>query len=257
MPTDSFLLLLLFFAGFHLCCTWKCEFSRVNIRVFQQRQKSCPSEGAAVCKRCGANNSGLCCSTQSVEYVKRRVWLAQRLSREFVCCQQSMSGLQSMPISFIGFSLLLCYHMHHHHRYNITPLLWLYGDVIIISSFWNISATIWSFALKSGAGIFMVLRGWTPLTQFTICGFVKCHNNYWTIGWIPWLLSMVPRRWTLKVPYCTLFLCFISCFNTYFCGLKYPPKKHLNIVWNPFNLSGALRTGHVVLLKSQWWTCLL
>lgn len=91
----------------------------VNTCIFPERLKSCPSESAAVSKWCGANNSSLCCSTQSVEYVKRRVWLALRLSRGFICCQRSMSSLQSMPISFIGFSLLLCYHMHHHHQYNI------------------------------------------------------------------------------------------------------------------------------------------
>lgn len=90
-----------------------------NTHFFLQIQKSCPSDCGAACRTRFANKSSLCCGTQSVEYVKRWVWLAPRLSRGFICCQRSIRGLQSMPISFIGFSLLLCYHMHHCRQYDI------------------------------------------------------------------------------------------------------------------------------------------
>lgn len=105
------------FNSWLVCAKVRCLWG--NTHFFLQIQKSCPSDCGAACRTRFANKSSLCCGTQSVEYVKRWVWLAPRLSRGFICCQQSIRGLQSMPISFIGFSLLLCYHMHHCRQYDI------------------------------------------------------------------------------------------------------------------------------------------
>ncbi len=164
MPTELFFPPMVCWLSFLFCM--KVWVLWVNICFFLQRQKSCPSESASVCKRCGANNSGLCCSTQSVEYVKRRVWLAQRLSGEFICCQRSMSGLQSMPISFIGFSLLLCYHMHHHHQYNITfcgsMAMSVGGSTTLVQA--EIYQQLLDGLCWNLVQIFMVPRGWSPLT---------------------------------------------------------------------------------------------
>lgn len=171
----------------------------VNICFLQQRQKSCPSGSAAVCKWCGANNSGLCCSTQSVEYVRRRVWLAQRLCGEFSCCQQSMAGLQSMPISFIGFPLLLCHHMHHHHRYNVTSCGSMAMSARGSRMKYQLPTNSYSDALKSCTDImnpdFSSSAPWAWHLWFG----VKYHNSYWMDCHKirDRLLSLVSVGWTL------------------------------------------------------------
>ncbi len=175
----------------------------------QQRQKSCPSESAAVCKPRSANNISLCCSTESVEYVKRRVWLAQRLCGEFIRCQQSMSGLQSMPISFIGFSLLLCHHMHHHHQYNITfcgsVANSVRGSTTLVHTevFW----VIWWFAMKSGSVILGSQRINSndisdPLTFPLVHHEVDSCGLGWNFTtsfvWIQMFIITVPISWCLS-----------------------------------------------------------
>lgn len=102
------------FVGLHWCWVWKQEFLCAS---------SCRDKSLAL-QKVQLFVSDVLPITASVEYVKRRVWLAQRLSWCFICCQRSMSGLQSMTISFMAFSLLLCCPMHHPHQYD-AYLSWL------------------------------------------------------------------------------------------------------------------------------------
>lgn len=67
---------------------------------------------------------------QHREHVKQKVWLAPGLSEGFIRSQRSMSGLQTMPISFIGFSLLLCFLADRCHWYNV-PFRSLYNQRVI------------------------------------------------------------------------------------------------------------------------------
>lgn len=62
------------FNSWLVCAKVRCLWG--NTHFFLQIQKSCPSDCGAACRTRFANKSSLCCGTQSVEYVKRWVWLA-------------------------------------------------------------------------------------------------------------------------------------------------------------------------------------
>lgn len=89
----------------------------VNICFFQQRQKSCPSGSAAVCKRGGANG---CCGTH-----------AGICEAEGLISPKVLRGVQPLPaingpacvahrsLPHSSFSSLLCHQMHHGHWCNV------------------------------------------------------------------------------------------------------------------------------------------
>lgn len=127
-----------------------------------------------------------------------------------------------MPITFIGFSLLLCYHMHHHHRCNIT----FCGSTVVLIcrsatlERWNVSITVRWFALKPRSGVSRRFDWMIPLTfllmhhEVNICSFGSKVTT--TIG----LTAMMSARRKLWCVYseATALYSFLSACSTIFLG---------------------------------------
>lgn len=128
-----------------------------------------------------------------------------------------------MPITFIGFSLLLCYHMHHHHRCNIT----FCGSTVVLIcrsatlERWNVSITVRWFALKPRSGVSRRFDWMIPLTfllmhrEVNICGFGSKVTT--TIG-LTAMMSAHRKLWCVYSEATALYS-FLSACSTIFLGL--------------------------------------
>lgn len=128
-----------------------------------------------------------------------------------------------MPITFIGFSLLLCYHMHHHHRCNIT----FCGSTVVLTcrsatlERWNVSITVRWFALKPRSGVSRRFDWMIPLTfllmhrEVNICGFGSKVTT--TIG-LTAMMSAHRKLWCIYSKATALYS-FLSACSTIFLGL--------------------------------------
>lgn len=128
-----------------------------------------------------------------------------------------------MPITFIGFSLLLCYHMHHHHRCNIT----FCGSTVVLIcrsatlEQWNVSITVRWFALKPRSGVSRRFDWMIPLTfllmhrEVNICGFGSKVTT--TIG-LTAMMSAHRKLWCVYSEATALYS-FLSACSTIFLGL--------------------------------------
>lgn len=128
-----------------------------------------------------------------------------------------------MPITFIGFSLLLCYHMHHHHRCNIT----FCGSTVVLIcrsatlERWNVSITVRWFALKPRSGVSRRFDWMIPLTfllmhrEVNICGFGSKVTT--TIG-LTAMMSAHRKLWCIYSKATALYS-FLSACSTIFLGL--------------------------------------
>lgn len=128
-----------------------------------------------------------------------------------------------MPITFIGFSLLLCYHMHHHHQCNIT----FCGSTVVLIcrsatlERWNVSITVRWFALKPRSGVSRRFDWMIPLTfllmhrEVNICGFGSKVTT--TIG-LTAMMSAHRKLWCIYSKATALYS-FLSACSTIFLGL--------------------------------------
>lgn len=128
-----------------------------------------------------------------------------------------------MPITFIGFSLLLCYHMHHHHQCNIT----FCGSTVVsicrsaTLDRWNVSITVRWFALKPRSGVSRRFDWMIPLTfllmhrEVNICGFGSKVTT--TIG-LTAMMSAHRKLWCIYSKATALYS-FLSACSTIFLGL--------------------------------------
>lgn len=164
-----------------------------------------------------------------------------------------------MPITFIGFSLLLCYHMHHHHQCNIT----FCGSTVVsicrsaTLDRWNVSITVRWFALKPRSGVSRRFDWMIPLTfllmhhEVNICGFGSKVTT--TIG-LTAMMSAPRKLWCIYSKATALYS-FLSACSTIFLGLVLSLMTTIQVQFEQRGLDQFLDQFWGVIQDLVWWEC--